>query len=200
VKSSSITVATVALGATVALLIGVPSLALMLASTREPAHDLGPVTRYPTGEFRQVTFDDRTAFVRRNDRLSFTILSGRDANLGCPVLPIGPFESAARRSFGGVTLMPVQPSSFGSTCREQYDTEGNPLADRGTRALDRYAFSIRNGRLVLGAPFHVSHVDGTGAAARRSTISRPSRCRGRTPTRPRRRRRSSSRPASRRRP
>jgi hypothetical protein len=34
------------------------------------------------------------------------------------------------------------------------------------RALDRYAFSIRNGDLHIGAPFSVSHVEDTGAKAK----------------------------------
>ena len=34
------------------------------------------------------------------------------------------------------------------------------------RALDRYAFSIRNGRLFIGKPFSVSHVDGVGSSAK----------------------------------
>ena len=148
-----------------ALLIAVPALALLIDRTPEPARDLGPVTRYPLGEFRLVTFADRTAFVRRNGRLSFTILSGRDGHLGCAVQPNGPFEPAERRSFDGVTLLPIEPAGFGSVCRIQYDTEGNVSAGPG-HALDRYAFSIVDGRLVLGATFHVSRVDGVGASAR----------------------------------
>jgi hypothetical protein len=34
------------------------------------------------------------------------------------------------------------------------------------RALDRYAFSIRNGHLFVGHAFSVSHVDGAGATAK----------------------------------
>jgi hypothetical protein len=34
------------------------------------------------------------------------------------------------------------------------------------RALDRYAYSIRYGRIFLGKPFSVSTVEGTGANAK----------------------------------
>jgi hypothetical protein len=44
--------------------------------------------------------------------------------------------------------------------------EGNRTAGPAPRALDRYQFSIRNGRLYLGRPYSVSRVDGAGAGAR----------------------------------
>jgi hypothetical protein len=34
------------------------------------------------------------------------------------------------------------------------------------RALDRYEYEIKNGRLILLSTFSVSHVDGTGAQAK----------------------------------
>jgi hypothetical protein len=48
----------------------------------------------------------------------------------------------------------------------EFDTEGNRTAGPAPRALDRYQFSIRNGRLVLGDLYSVSRVAGKGAAAR----------------------------------
>jgi hypothetical protein len=47
-----------------------------------------------------------------------------------------------------------------------FDTEGNRTAGPAPRALDRYQFSIRNGRLVLGPIYSISRVDGSGGNAR----------------------------------
>src|SRR5260221_604808 len=44
--------------------------------------------------------------------------------------------------------------------------EGHRPAGPAPRALDRYQFSIRNGRLWLGRPYSVSRVEGTGGQAR----------------------------------
>jgi hypothetical protein len=64
-------------------------------------------------------------------------------------------------------LAPTVPSGFGCPCHgSQFDTEGNRTAGPAPRALDRYRFTIRNGRLVLGDLYSVSHVDGVGADAR----------------------------------
>ena len=66
-----------------------------------------------------------------------------------------------------MALVQTVPAGFGCPCHgSEFDTEGNRTAGPAPRALDRYEFSIRNGRLVLGAPYSVSRVDGTGAAAR----------------------------------
>ena len=66
-----------------------------------------------------------------------------------------------------MTLIPTQPSGFGCPCHGgQYDNEGNRTAGPPVRALDRYAFSIRDGNLFVGKPFSVSNVEGTGATAR----------------------------------
>ena len=72
-----------------------------------------------------------------------------------------------RTSTGEVALVPTQPAGFGCPCHgSQFDTEGNRTAGPAPRALDRYRFSIRNGRLWLGQPYSVSRVLGTGAQAR----------------------------------
>ena len=66
-------------------------------------------------------------------------------------------------------LTPVQPAGFGCPCHGgAYDTEGNRTAGPPVRSLDRFAFSIVNGSLVLGKPFSVGHVEGTGADAKMS--------------------------------
>ena len=66
-----------------------------------------------------------------------------------------------------VTLIPtISIAGFGCPCHGgQYDTEGNRVSGPPVRALDRYSYSIRNGRVFLGQPFSVAHVDGTGASA-----------------------------------
>ena len=102
--------------------------------------------------------------------LSFTVLSGTSSYLGCPVEPNGLVLSQQAKRYKDVTLLPTMPNGFGSSCHPlptvQYDREGNPTLGPTARALDRYAFSIRNSHLFIGEPYSVSHVDGTGAAAR----------------------------------
>ena len=65
-----------------------------------------------------------------------------------------------------MTLIPTEPSGFGCPCHGgQYDNEGNRTAGPPVRALDRFAFSIRDGNLFLGKPFSVSTVLGEGGTA-----------------------------------
>ena len=68
----------------------------------------------------------------------------------------------------GVDLIPTAAAAgFGCPCHGgQYDTEGNRVAGPPVRALDRYEFEIKNGRLLLGKTYSVSHVDGKGADAK----------------------------------
>lgn len=74
------------------------------------------------------------------------------------------------RDFSDVERYPeivFQGAGFGCPCHgSQFDNEGNRTAGPAARALDRYEFSIHNGRLVLGRLYSVSHVAGTGAQAR----------------------------------
>jgi hypothetical protein len=66
----------------------------------------------------------------------------------------------------GVELRPVLAQSFGCPCHGGlYDAEGNRRAGPPVRSLDRYTFSIKNGRLVLGELYAVGSVSGTGASA-----------------------------------
>jgi Rieske Fe-S protein len=147
--------------------------------------DIGPIDDYPEGEFVVATFlsnpeqgevSRRTAYVRNNgakDGLpSFTILSNRCVHLGCPVQVNGLSLEDQKQMVsveGGpsVELTPTQAASgFGCPCHGgQYDTEGNRTAGPPVRALDRYRFAIRDGRLVLTEPYSVGEVDGTGAEA-----------------------------------
>ena len=65
-------------------------------------------------------------------------------------------------------LIPTLPAGgFGCPCHGgSYDSEGNRTAGPPVRALDRYDFAIRNGRLVLLDTYSVSDVDGSGAGAK----------------------------------
>jgi len=180
--------ATLGLGGVVALGVALPAagfavLPSFLGQRRRPV-DLGPIGAFPEGEFVVATFladpqagevSRRAAYVRNNGLLgslpSFTIMSSRCTHVGCPTQPNGPLFSAQRRAErtdgGEVGLVPAQPSGFGCPCHgSQFDNEGNRTAGPAPRALDRYEFSIRNGRLVLGRLYSVSRVDGTGSQAR----------------------------------
>jgi Rieske Fe-S protein len=148
--------------------------------------DLGPLSNFPQGDWLTAHFEldpkegdvsRRTAFVRYNGLLqgkpSFTIISNRCAHLGCPVQPGGLIQSDKTKDLktaGGqlISLTPVLGvSSFSCPCHGgAYDSEGNRTAGPPVRALDRYEYSIRKGRLFLGNAFSVGHVDGTGADAK----------------------------------
>jgi Rieske Fe-S protein len=184
-RSAFLELGTLGIGGVIGGLITVPALgfALMPAFLKQKsgAHDIGPLTDYPEGEFVVATFmtnpqegevSRRTAFVRNNgivnNEPSFTIISNHCAHLGCPVQP-NTAVPEAHKVFQDVTLIPLPtpPSGFSCPCHGGgYDTEGNRVAGPPVRALDRYSFSIKNDHLFLESPFSVSHVDGTGAAAR----------------------------------
>lgn len=180
--------ATLALGGIVALGVTLPAAGLavlpsFLGQRRRPI-DLGPIDAYPEGRFVVATviadpqageISRRAVYVRNNGLLgelpSFTIMSSRCTHVGCPTQPNGPIFGRQRKreqtANGEVGIVPVQPAGFGCPCHgSQFDTEGNRTAGPAPRALDRYEFSIRNGRLVLGRLYSVSRVDGAGAQAR----------------------------------
>jgi Rieske Fe-S protein len=124
----------------------------------------------------------RTAYVRNNGFLgkspSFTIMSSRCTHVGCPTQPNGPVFGQQRRALktanGEVGLVPAEPAAgFGCPCHgSEFDTEGNRTAGPAPRALDRYQFSIRRGRLWLGDIYSVSRVQGVGANARIHSFKR----------------------------
>jgi len=161
---------------------------------RKTRVDLGPVSNFEKNLWYITTFvsdpvegavSRRTAFIRNNGTTpnpkdktqqipSFSIISNHCAHLGCPVQANGPTDKYIGKKIvtydetknGPVTMDPVIPAGYGCPCHGgQYDTEGNRTAGPPTRALDRYDFEILNGRLVLLAPYSVSHVEGTGATA-----------------------------------
>src|SRR5919206_2369807 len=74
----------------------------------------------------------------------------------------------AKTKAGEVSLTPTLPTGgFGCPCHGgQYDQEGNRTAGPPVRALDRYEFYIRNGRLSLGKTYSVAKVIGAGASAK----------------------------------
>jgi Rieske Fe-S protein len=184
-RSKFLELSTLGLGAVIGGIVTAPALGFMVApaflkqGTKD--HDLGPLTDFPEGKYVVATYmadpaqgevSRRTAFVRNNGQLngqpSFSIISNHCAHLGCPVQPNGPLEETKKKQNGDVTLIPtISIAGFGCPCHGgQYDNEGNRTAGPPVRALDRYAFSIRNGNLFVGKPFSVSHVDGTGAGAK----------------------------------
>jgi menaquinol-cytochrome c reductase iron-sulfur subunit len=182
--------ATLGLGAVIGGVVTVPPLGLLVASSFEGAKfhdiDLGPLSEFPSGKFVITTFVEdpkqgevsrRTAYIRYNGLLtgkpSFTILSNRCAHLGCPVQPNGPVDAKPSRLVTDkagnevLRLTPAQPAGFGCPCHgAQYDTEGNRTAGPPVRGLDRYEYSIKNGRLILGSAYSVDKVKGTGKDAR----------------------------------
>jgi Rieske Fe-S protein len=180
--------ATLGLGVVIGAVVTIPPLALMTASSFEGQSfrkiNLGPLSDFPLNKFVITTFladpaagevSRHTAYIRNNGFLdeqpSFTILSNHCAHLGCPVQPNGPVESSKKKTTTGktgqvVSKTPVQPAGFGCPCHGgQYDTEGNRTAGPPVRALDRYAYSIVEGNLVLGSVYSVAKVKGTGKDA-----------------------------------
>jgi Rieske Fe-S protein len=144
--------------------------------------DLGPLENFPEGKWFITKFNaeptrgdvyDRTAFVRFNGFVekepSFTIISNRCVHLGCPVQANGPTDPNPIEMGSGrrkVTLTGVLPAGFGCPCHGgQSDPEGNRIAGPPVRALDRYAYKIKNGRLRLVGAFSVNAVTGTGSEA-----------------------------------
>jgi len=184
-RAAFLELSTLGLGGVIGGLVTLPSFGFMILPAflkqKSGARDLGPVSEFPEGEYVVATFmarpaegevSRRTAFVRNNGTVngqpSFTIISNHCAHLGCPVQP-NTEVPAAHKLFKDVTLiaLPTPPSGFSCPCHGgAYDIEGNRIAGPPVRALDRYAFSIRNGHLLLEAPFSVSHVDGSGSTAR----------------------------------
>ena len=187
--------ATLGLGGLVALGVALPAVGFAVLPSflgqRRRAIDLGPIGAFPEGRFVVATFlsdpqvgevSRRAAYVRNNgllgNRPSFTIMSSRCTHVGCPTQPNGPIFSRrhklARTSTGEVGLVPTLPAGgFGCPCHgSEFDTEGNRTAGPAPRALDRYQFSIRNGRLVLGELYSVSRVQGSGAEARIHSFKR----------------------------
>ncbi len=188
-RGTFLSLTTLGLGGVITGLVAVPvtAFAVLPAFVGQGTDDIdiGPIDDYPEGEFVVATFlsdpeqgevSRHTAYVRNNGfkdgQPSFTILSNRCVHLGCPVQVNGLSLEDQKQLVeveGGpsVELTPTQAASgFGCPCHGgQYDTEGNRTAGPPVRALDRYRFAVRNGRLVLTDPYSVGEVDGAGADA-----------------------------------
>jgi Rieske Fe-S protein len=156
--------------------------------------DLGPISKFPLNKWYVATFivdpaegevSRRAAFLRNNGSVadpktnkpvpSFTVISNRCTHLGCPTQANGPsgqkftgLPTIKEHTLNGpAQFVPVIPAGYGCPCHgSQFDTEGNRTAGPAVRALDRYAFEINHGRLVLLGTYSVSHVVGTGAQAK----------------------------------
>ena len=179
--------ATLGIGALIGGIVTVPALGFaVLPAFVDQAYDavdLGPLDNFPEGEWRITKFKSvadepedvsrRTAYIRNNGTLdgqaSFTIISNRCVHLGCPVQPQGLTAEEVTEidaESGPVEITATEPSGFVCPCHGgAYDIEGNRTAGPPVRALDRYAYSIMEGRLVLGEPYSVGSVEGEGAEA-----------------------------------
>jgi Rieske Fe-S protein len=183
-RSRFLEATTIGLGAAIGAVVTIPVLGFTVLPSfmdvESSEADLGPIDNFPEGEYVIATYlanpkagevSRRTAFVRNNgltdaDEPSFTILYSRCVHLGCPVQPNGPIDESATKKVGGVELRPVLAQSFGCPCHGGlYDAEGNRRAGPPVRSLDRYTYSIKNGRLVLDELYAVGNVSGTGASA-----------------------------------
>jgi len=193
-RSKFLEFSTLGLGGVIGGLITVPvaGFAVLPSFLGQKKHevDMGLVADYKEGQWYVATFnldpsegavERRTAFVRNNGSLavggkqvpSFTLISNRCAHLGCQVQANGPSgailglkNQTEHGANGPVELVPTVPAGFGCPCHGgQYDTEGNRTAGPPVRALDRFDYLIKNGRLILLNRYSVSHVNGQGAQA-----------------------------------
>jgi menaquinol-cytochrome c reductase iron-sulfur subunit len=189
-RSKFLEFSTLGLGAAIGGLITVPTVGFMIVPAFKgqgyPDVDVGPLENFTEGQWFVTKFFNhpeegevthRTAYIRNNGTLdgepSFTIISNRCAHLGCPVQPNGPVQANETKTLKSgqgakITIYPMLPAGgFGCPCHGgQYDQEGNRTAGPPVRGLDRYQYAVKNGRLILGTPYSVGHVDGEGKNAR----------------------------------
>jgi Rieske Fe-S protein len=187
-RSVFLEISTLGIGAAIGVVVTLPVLGFAVIPAFEgqaSEHvDVGPVDEYPKGQWMITKFNSipgepsdvvrRTAYIRNNGQMSdgqpsFTILSNRCVHLGCPVQPAGLTEESKTvetKDGESVDIAKSAPSGFACPCHGgAYDLEGNRTAGPPVRALDRFEYSIVEGRLVLGQLFAVGEVDGTGADA-----------------------------------
>jgi menaquinol-cytochrome c reductase iron-sulfur subunit len=184
-RSKFLEFSTLGLGAVIGGVVTLPVLGFTVlppfVKQGHPEIDVGAIDDFPENKFVITTFllkpeegevSRRTAYIRNNGLLagapSFTALSNRCVHLGCPVQVNGLPLDDQKKTEKGVDLIPTAAAAgFGCPCHGgQYDSEGNRTAGPPVRALDRYEFRIRNGRLLLGKTYSVSEVDGTGSDAK----------------------------------
>jgi quinol---cytochrome c reductase iron-sulfur subunit, bacillus type len=183
-RSRFLEASTLGVGAAIGAIVTLPVLGFTVlppfTDVEESEADLGPLENFPRGTYVIASYlanpkagevSRRTAFVRNNGTTdagepSFTILYSRCVHLGCPVQPNGPVDEQGRTEVDGVELRPVLAQSFGCPCHGGlYDAEGNRQAGPPVRSMDRYTYSIRNGRLILEELYAVGNVSGAGATA-----------------------------------
>ena len=192
-RSRFLEFSTLGLGAVIGGAVTVPAVGFALVppflKQRKKDVDVGPLSDFAQDQWSIVHFNldpsagdvyRRVAFVRYNgftkdprsgkQEPSFTILANRCAHLGCPVQPNGLVQTAQTvdENKGLVQITPINAlSGFGCPCHGgAYDPEGNRTAGPPVRGLDRYEFSVRDGRLFIGRGYSVKTVQGTGADAR----------------------------------
>lgn len=179
---------TLGIGGAIGAVVTIPVVGFAIAPAfiDDPTEDnieLGPLANFPEGRFVVATFEAfpqegqvsrQTAFIRNNGIVnevpSFTIISNHCVHLGCPTQPNGPtdFENPQliETRNGEVEIITTQPAGFGCPCHGgQYDNEGNRTAGPPVRSLDRYKYSIIEGKLVLGERYSVGKVVGTAGEA-----------------------------------
>jgi menaquinol-cytochrome c reductase iron-sulfur subunit len=188
-RSKFLEAATLGLGGLIGGVVTVPVLGFTVLppfiKQGHPDIDVGALDDFPENQFVITTFlldpkqgevSRRTAYIRNNGLLdgnpSFTMLSNRCVHLGCPVqvngLPLDNQKKTESRNGVEVDRIPTAAAAgFGCPCHGgQYDKEGNRTAGPPVRALDRYDFLIKNGRVLLRKTYSVSKVEGEGANAR----------------------------------
>jgi menaquinol-cytochrome c reductase iron-sulfur subunit len=154
--------ATIGVGAVMSAVIGVPSLAFVLApvfkSPKYNAIDLGPTSNFPQDQanpYTVVTFETeandpsginrRVVFIRNDGSDKFVAIANTCMHLGCPV-----------RNFQRTFACPCHGG--------QYDFEGRRTAGPPVRPLNRYKTSVVNGHLILGELMATTSVDEHGQA------------------------------------
>jgi menaquinol-cytochrome c reductase iron-sulfur subunit len=180
--------ATLGLGALIGAIVTLPAVAFAVVpgfvKQKGRQVDLGPIENFEEGDYYVATFERNfeqgrisrmSAFIRNNGDLngtpSFTCISNRCVHLGCPVQSGGPVFDEQKKNLktasGDIDLIPALPAAgFICPCHGgAYDQEGNRTAGPPVRALNRFEFSIREGRLVLGDMYAVSKVNGSGKSA-----------------------------------
>jgi menaquinol-cytochrome c reductase iron-sulfur subunit len=189
-RSKFLEAATVGLGGVIGGIVTVPAVVMAVGDpfVQDPKGDvdIGALEDFPEGQFVIATFlndpeegevSRRTVYLRNNGmkdgQPSFTIVSNRCTHLGCPVQVNGLVLDEQKKEVkeNDATLVELTPTSatsgFGCPCHGgQYDLEGNRTAGPPVRALDRYRFVLRNGRLILTKPYSVAEVEGEGADAK----------------------------------
>lgn len=187
-RNKFLELSTLGLGGVITAVVALPVLGFAVLpafTSEEPASvDLGPTDNFPEGDWIESTFlldpsvgevSRRTAFVRYNGLFqglpSYTLISNRCVHLGCPVQASGIRDENQRKLVrtpqAELRLTPILPAGFSCPCHGgAYDTEGNRTAGPPVRALDRYKYSIIDGRLHLIETYSVAEVDGEGAQAK----------------------------------